>query len=44
MVFDHKPKKTPKRAREKAVTTLNRKAVEEEAKRFPKSQREALLK
>ncbi|CAN6252777.1 unnamed protein product [Urochloa humidicola] len=39
----HKPKKS-ERAREKEVAALNRKADEEESKRFLKSQREALLK
>jgi hypothetical protein len=42
-LLEHKPKKS-ERAREKAVAALNRKADEEEAKRFLKSQREALLK
>ncbi|CAL4967695.1 unnamed protein product [Urochloa decumbens] len=39
----HKPNKS-ERAREKEVAALNRKADEEESKRFLKSQREALLK
>ncbi|AQK76283.1 uncharacterized protein LOC100279809 [Zea mays] len=43
-LLEHRPKKTSGRAREKAVAALNRKTVEEEAKRVLKSQREALLK
>ncbi|TKW42318.1 hypothetical protein SEVIR_1G376300v4 [Setaria viridis] len=39
----HKPKKS-ERVREKEVAALNRKAEEEESKRFLKSEREALLK
>lgn len=42
-LLEHKTKKG-ERAREKAVAALNRKADEEETKRFLKSQREALLK
>ncbi|KAK3155678.1 hypothetical protein QOZ80_2BG0206210 [Eleusine coracana subsp. coracana] len=42
-LLDHKPKKSEK-AREKTVAALNRKADEEESKRFLKSRREALLK
>lgn len=42
-LLEQKPKKS-ERAREKAVAALNRKADEEETKRFLKSQREALLK
>lgn len=42
-LLERKPKKS-ERAREKEVAALNRKADEEEAKRFLKSHREALLK
>uniref|UniRef100_A0A0E0NMY6 Uncharacterized protein n=1 Tax=Oryza rufipogon TaxID=4529 RepID=A0A0E0NMY6_ORYRU len=42
-LLEHKSKKSEK-AREKTVAALNRKADEDESKRFLKSQREALLK
>ncbi|TVU07480.1 hypothetical protein EJB05_46803, partial [Eragrostis curvula] len=42
-LLEHKSKKSEK-AREKTVAALNRKADEEESKRFLKSRREALLK
>uniref|UniRef100_A0A0E0K701 Uncharacterized protein n=1 Tax=Oryza punctata TaxID=4537 RepID=A0A0E0K701_ORYPU len=42
-LLEHKSKKSEK-AREKMVAALNRKADEDESKRFLKSQREALLK
>lgn len=42
-LLNHKSKKSEK-AREKTVAALNRKADEEESKRFLKSRREALLK
>jgi hypothetical protein len=42
-LLEHKSKKS-ERAREKAVDELNRKAAEEESKRYLRSRREALLK
>lgn len=42
-LLEHKSNKSEK-AREKTVAALNRKADEDESKRFLKSQREALLK